>query len=149
MKSAIGMAIKSGIGAALGVATGGISVAIYVGWEVLKKLPVIGKLFDMIEGALVGMVKGLVIIIIAVPIMLLFFAIFLIPHFFNQFTSGNQKTVYSPSYEQAENWKNFENNIFTLDNNQKITWNELENKLFNSLDSYLSLDSNRHNQVKK
>lgn len=135
MNSALGLMVKSGIGAVLGVATGGLSVAVSVGWEVLKHLPVIGGLFNAIEGAAMGMVKGIAILVIAVPLIIIIFSVFQASKLMDQFVSGNQKIVYSPGYEQAENWKNFEKNYITFSTNPTLSWEELSNQMFTLLDN--------------
>lgn len=144
---------KKGIGVALGIGSLGASVAIMVGWEFVKKIPIVGGLADMLEKVgisfIINSVKVIAVLVIAVPLIILFFSIFQGSKLMDQFISGKQKIVYSPMYEQAENWKNFENSLFTLENNQKITWDQMEKNLFTLPYSYLSLDPNRHDQVQK
>lgn len=144
---------KKGIGVALGIGSLGASVAIMMGLEFVKKIPIVGGLADMLEKAgisfIINSVKVIAVLVIAVPLIILFFSIFQGSKLMDQFVSGNQKTVYSPFYEHAENWKNFETRFLTSENSQKITWEQLERNLFAGDDTFLSLDPNRHNQMQK
>ncbi len=133
-------ASRAAITAAGAAASLGTSLLAQAGLEVLKKIPVIGSVAKALDDALMGVVKGLAILIIGVPIALIILVLFAGPSLNTVPNYGVQNSMKvslkNPSQRFA--WSDFERDFLVLKKKKlqtaNLAWEEFEkNNLRRSL----------------
>lgn len=141
LKSAMSkLAIKAGLSALGAGLTAGASLVIQGGWEMLKRIPVIGEYLQSGLRAAIDYGKGLAILIIGVPIALIIFALMnqnanTLPYY----GAGNAKTIQgSIPTKQSLSWQEFEE-IYLVNNE----WKQFAKENLIPQKTYLSSGENK------
>ncbi|MBI3955369.1 hypothetical protein HY338_02910, partial [Candidatus Gottesmanbacteria bacterium] len=117
-------ASRAAITAAGAAASLGSSLLAQAALEVLKKIPVIGSVAKVLDDALMGLVKGLAILIIGVPIAIIILILFAGPSLNTvpNYGVGNSMKISLKNPTQKYAWSDFERNFLTAD----LSWEDFE-----------------------
>lgn len=125
-------ATRAAITAAGAAASLGTSLVAQAALEALKKIPIIGGVVKALDNAFMGLVKGLAILIIGLPVALIIYILFAgsslntIPNYGVQNSMKVSLKNTTPKYT----WSDFENNFLVLKKNKlqtaNLTWEEFE-----------------------
>ncbi|MBM3284133.1 hypothetical protein FJY90_07910 [Candidatus Gottesmanbacteria bacterium] len=138
---AIGSKLFSAGKLLLGLGTGGIGLAAFLGIEIAKKLPLVGGVVSGVETYLFGLVKDLIIVIIMIACLPILFMIFARSDKIKPFSTTTAQNAISLPRENAYNWNQFEKEFLSQANSNNkpyLSWQQFEKENIIPAEKYLS-----------